>query len=183
MAPITNERELQKTEFRWALAVIGAVTILFAVIGVSSFVMALHPPSHVEAIDPATVSQSKEFAENNLGTSVDPDGSVTVRIVAAQFAFVPRCIPVPQDKPVTVRITSPDVIHGFLIAGTNANTMVVPGYVAEVRTVFNTAGDHLMPCHEFCGLGHSEMSAVVRVIPQAQWQNDSDGRARCDISR
>ncbi len=83
----------------------------------------------------------------------------------------------------TLRITSPDVIHGFLIAGTNANTMVVPGYVSEVRTVFNDAGDHLMPCHEFCGLGHSEMWAVVRVIPQTQWQNDSDGKAACDISR
>ncbi|WP_020177358.1 hypothetical protein [Methyloferula stellata] len=183
MAPVTNEQDLQKTEFRWAMAVVGAVTIIFAVIGVTSFVMTLHPPSHVEVIDPATVSQSKEFAESNLGTSVDPDGSATVRIVATQFAFVPRCIPVPQGKPVTIRITSPDVIHGFLIAGTNANTMVVPGYVAEVRTVFKTAGDHLMPCHEYCGLGHSEMWAVVRVIPQAQWQNDSDGRARCDISR
>ncbi len=183
MTPITNEEELQKTERRWALIVVGAVTVMFAVIGISSFVMALHPPSHVETIDPATLSQSKEFAENNLGTRVGPDGSVVVRIIAAQFAFVPRCIPVPQGKPVTLRITSPDVIHGFLIAGTNANTMVVPGYVSEVRTVFNDAGDHLMPCHEFCGLGHSEMWALVRVIPQAQWQNDSDGKAACDISR
>jgi cytochrome c oxidase subunit II len=183
MTPITNEQDLQNTERRWAGIVLGAVAVIIAVICVSSFVMVLHPPSHVETIDPAALSQSKEFAENNLGTRVNPDGSVVVRIIAAQFAFVPRCIPVPQGKPVTIRVTSPDVIHGFLIAGTNANTMVVPGYVAEVRTVFNTAGEHLMPCHEFCGLGHSEMWSVVRVIPQAQWHTDAEGKAACDLSR
>ena len=96
-------------------------------------------------------------------------------MIAAQFAFLPRCVAVPQGQRVTVRITSPDVIHGFIIAGTNANTMVVPGYVSEVRTVFNKAGDHLMPCHEYCGLGHSEMWSVVRVIPQSEWRADEMG--------
>ncbi len=170
-------------ELRWGAVVVGAVALIVAVIGVSSFVMAMHPPGHVETIDSTTLSKSKEFAESNLGTSVNPDGSVTVRVIAAQFEFVPRCIPVPQGRLVTIRITSPDVIHGFLIAGTNANTMVVPGYVSEVHTIFNEAGDHLMPCHEYCGLGHSEMWSLVRVIPVAQWRNDSNGKASCDIPR
>jgi cytochrome c oxidase subunit II len=178
-----DEHDIQRTEIRWGAIVIGAVAVMVVVIGVSSFVMAMHPPSHVETIDPTTLGKSKEFAENNLGARANPDGSVTVRIIAAQFAFVPRCIPVPQGKPVTIRITSPDVIHGFLIAGTNANTMVVPGYVSEVHTVFKEAGDHLMPCHEYCGLGHSEMWSLVRVIPQAQWRSDENGRASCDIPR
>ncbi len=178
-----SAHDILKTELRWAAIVVGSVAVIIAVIVVSSFVMAMHPPSHVETIDPTTLGQNKEFAESNLGARVDPDGSVTVRIIAAQFAFVPRCIPVPQGRPVTVRITSPDVIHGFIIAGTNANTMVVPGYVAEVRTVFKNAGDHLMPCHEYCGLGHSEMWAMVRVIPQNAWRNDANGRASCEIPR
>jgi cytochrome c oxidase subunit II len=177
-----NEHEIEGTELRWGLIVMGAVGVLLAVVVFSSFVMAMHPPSHVETIDSAKLGQSKEFAENNLGTQVNPDGSVTVRIVAAQFEFLPRCIPVPQGKPVTLRATSADVIHGFLIAGTNANTMVVPGYVSEVHTVFNTPGDHLMPCHEYCGLGHSEMWSVVRVIPQSQWHTDKYGKATCDVS-
>src|ERR1035437_6581138 len=97
---------------------------------------------HVETIDPTTLAQSGEFAERSLGTRINPDGSATVRLIAPQFAFVPRCIPVPQGRPVPIRVTSPDVIHGFIIAGTNANTMVVPGYVSEVRTVLNKAGEH-----------------------------------------
>src|SRR3954447_14726391 len=98
-----SEEAIQKTELRWAAIVWAAVGVMVAVIGVSSFVMAMHPPSHVETIDPTTLGQNKEFAENNLGAQANPDGSVTVRMIAAQFAFVPRCILVPQGKPVTVR--------------------------------------------------------------------------------
>jgi cytochrome c oxidase subunit II len=180
---MSDEREILRMEKRWAAIVGVAVAIIMAVIVVSSFAMAIHPPSHVETIDPTTLGKSGEFAEGNLGTRVNPDGSVTVRLIAAQFAFVPRCIPVPQGRPVTIRITTPDVIHGFIIAGTNANTMVVPGYVSEVHTVFNDAGDHIMPCHEFCGLGHSEMWSLVRVIAQSQWKSDANGRASCEIPR
>ena len=180
---MSDEREILKMELRWGAVVGVAVAIIIAVIVVSSFAMALHPPSHVETIDPTTLGKSGEFAEGNLGTRVNPDGSVTVRLIAAQFAFVPRCIPIPQGRPVTIRITTPDVIHGFIIAGTNANTMVVPGYVSEVHTVFNDAGDHIMPCHEFCGLGHSEMWSLVRVIAQSQWKSDANGRASCEIPR
>ena len=78
--------------------------------------------------------------------------------------FVPRCIAVPRGRPVTLRFASPDVIHGLLITGTNVNTMVVPGFVAQVHTEFTRTGDLLMPCHEYCGLGHSEMWATVQVL-------------------
>jgi len=59
------------------------------------------------------------------------------------------------------------------------NTMVVPGYVAQVHTVFTRTGDLLMPCHEYCGLGHSEMYAVVQVVSQNKFRPDSNGRAVC----
>jgi cytochrome c oxidase subunit 2 len=72
------------------------------------------------------------------------------------------------------------VIHGILVTGTNVNTMVVPGYVSQVHTVFTKTGDLVMPCHEFCGLGHSEMWATVRVVAADQFKPDRDGRAGCD---
>jgi cytochrome c oxidase subunit 2 len=178
-----SEQDILRSELRWGVVVAASVAVIIAVTVVSSFVLAMHPPGHVETIDPTTLGQSVEFAESNLGTVINPDGSATVRLIATQFAFVPRCIPVPQGRPVTIRVTSPDVIHGFIIAGTNANTMVVPGYISQVRTVFNDTGDHLMPCHEYCGLGHSEMWSLVRVIPQSQWHADETGRASCEIPR
>ena len=62
---------------------------------------------------------------------LEPDGSVTVRAIGQQYSFTPACILVPADTPITLRATSADVVHGFLIQGTNVNTMLVPGYVSE----------------------------------------------------
>ncbi|MGH6936234.1 MAG: cytochrome C oxidase subunit II, partial [Methylocella sp.] len=121
----------------------------------------------IETIDPKTLHLSDEFNEANLGTKVEAGGQVTTRIVATQFAFDPQCVVVPANEPVTLRLSSPDVIHGILVTGTNVNTMVVPGYVAQVHTVFTNTGDLLMPCHEYCGFGHSQMWATVRQYPTA----------------
>jgi Cytochrome C oxidase subunit II, periplasmic domain len=89
------------------------------------------------------------------------------------------CIAVPHGRPVTLRFAAPDVIHGILITGTNVNTMVVPGFVAQVHTQFTRSGDLLMPCHEYCGLGHSEMWATVQVLPESAFRPDRDGRVSC----
>ena len=48
---------------------------------------------------------------------------------------------VPTDTPVTFRATSADVVHGFLIEGTNINLMLVPGYVSSLRARFEDAGE------------------------------------------
>jgi len=55
----------------------------------------------------------------------------------------------------------------------------VPGFVAQVHTEFTHAGDLLMPCHEYCGLGHSEMWATVQVLPENQFKPGPDGRISC----
>jgi cytochrome c oxidase subunit 2 len=123
----------------------------------------------VETVDPRTLHLSGEFAEGNLGTSVGADGKVVVRLVAQQYSFEPQCIVVPAQTPVTFRGTSSDVIHGFVVTGTNANTMLIPGYVATFTTTFRTEGEQLMPCHEYCGTGHEGMWARVQVIPAPEF--------------
>ena len=47
---------------------------------------------------------------------------------------------------------------------TNANTMLVPGFVSTFTTSFHQPGEALMPCHEYCGTGHEAMWARVQVI-------------------
>ena len=79
----------------------------------TALTIGINPPSNVERIDPKTLHLSGEFAEQNLGTAVERDGSVTARVIATQFMFVPRCIAVPQGRRVTLRFASPDVIHGI----------------------------------------------------------------------
>jgi cytochrome c oxidase subunit 2 len=177
--PEMHERWILRTELLWAF---GVGVFIFAAIGMillTALWMSINPPSNVERIDPKTLHLSGEFAEQNLGTTVAADGSVTVRAIATQFMFVPGCIAVPANRLVTLRFASPDVIHGLLITGTNVNTMVVPGFVAQVHTEFTRTGDLLMPCHEYCGLGHSEMWATVQVVPASEFKPGPDGRVSC----
>jgi cytochrome c oxidase subunit II len=178
--PAATEQEILRTELRWTAVVVGVVTVIMLAIIYAGVVHHINPPSNIETIDPKTLHLSGEFTEGNLGTIVDAGGQVTSRIVATQCAFQPQCIVLPANQTVTLRFATPDVIHGILVTGTNVNTMVVPGYVSQVHTVFTRTGDLLMPCHEFCGLGHSQMWATVKVVPPGEFKPDTQGRVACD---
>ena len=173
-----DEESVARSEARWSIFVIVSVALLLGATLFAALAMHRNPPSNLERIDPTTLHLTGEFTEMNLGTRVE-NGLPVTRIVTTQFAFVPRCVVVPEGQPVTLRLSSPDVIHGILVTGTNVNTMVVPGYVSQVHTVFRTTGDLLMPCDEFCGLGHSQMLARVQVVPADQFKPDAQGRVSC----
>ena len=89
-----------------------------------------------------------------------------VTVVAAMFSFAPDPIEVPVHRPVTFRLTSSDVLHGFQIVGTNANAMVVPGYVSQFTTTFTRPGEYLITCNEYCGVAHHMM--VGKLIVKAE---------------
>jgi cytochrome c oxidase subunit 2 len=161
---------VERTEKRWATIMAAMLVVMLAVVVVTAIAGALHPPSNVEVVDSRTLHLRGEFVESNLGTAIEPDGSATVRIIAQQYDFVPHCVSVPAQTPVKFRLTSADVIHGFLLPDTNVNTMVVPGFVAEVRTSFAQPGRYEMPCNEFCGLGHHGMWTRVVVAPKDRFQ-------------
>lgn len=169
--PRTIEDAVARTERVWLIVILAMFVVMMAVIVATGVAGALHPPSNVETIDPLTLHLQGEFAESNLGTALEPDGSATVRFIAQQYSFVPSCLIVPADTPVKFRLTSPDTIHGFLLGGTNVNTMAVPGFVSEVRTRFALPGDYAMPCDEFCGFGHHGMWARVTVVAKDQFPN------------
>jgi len=118
-----------------------------------------HPASHIETIDPDTLGIQGEFA--SPGVAAGADGSTTVSIRAEFFVFRPSVIRVPVGRPVRFRVTSPDVLHGFQIVGTNVNVTVAPGYVSEVSATFSRPGTYLIVCNEYCGLGHHLMQGTV----------------------
>jgi cytochrome c oxidase subunit II len=120
-------------------------------------------------VDPLTLHLHGEFVESNLGTAVEPDGSITVRLIAQQFNFVPECILVPTDRLVRFRITSADAVHRFTISGTDHALEVVPGRVSESQFQFSRPGQYKTPCHEFCGAGHYDMRSRVIVLAGDQF--------------
>ncbi|GAB3432820.1 cytochrome C oxidase subunit II [Massilia solisilvae] len=156
-------------ESRWAMVVGAIILFLLAMTAYMSLHWAAMPPVRTETIDPSTLHIAGEFVEGNLGTALEPDGAVTVRVVANQYSFTPQCVVVPTDTPVTIRATAADVVHGFSIATTNVNMMLVPGYISNFRTRFTEPGEHLMPCHEYCGTGHASMWAHVQIIDKGEF--------------
>ena len=143
----------------WMYAAGGLVAAFLGTVLVGVAGSALTPPSHVETIDPTKVFTDPRFT--NRGVTENESGA-TVVAVSMMFAFNPAEIRVPAGKPVTFRLTSSDVTHGFQIVGTNANTMVVPGYVSQFTTTFQP-GTYLIVCNEYCGLNHHGMYATLIV--------------------
>jgi cytochrome c oxidase subunit II len=150
----------------WMWAATSLLVMFLASIFVVAGTQAVHPPSHLETIDPAKLSSDPEFG--NPGVKIQPDGRAVVSIVAQMFSFSPDPIEVPANRPVTFRITSSDVIHGFNIAGTNANAMAVPGYVSEFTITFANPGEYLIACNEYCGLAHHTMVGKLIVKREAK---------------
>jgi cytochrome c oxidase subunit II len=167
-----------RTERRWAtlsIVIVGVLVGMAAFIGIHQATM---PQGHVETADPRTLHLAGEFIESNLGSAVEADGSVTVRAIGQQYSFTPQCVVVPAETPINFRATSADVVHGLLIEGTNINTMLVPGYVSVLPLRFKAPGEHVMPCQEFCGIGHQGMWGKVKVVDKSTFLKMTAARRR-----
>ncbi len=167
-----------RIERRWAALSVAIIALLVVMAAYAGIHQATMPQSRVETADPRTLHLAGEFIESNLGSAVQPDGSVLVRAIGQQYSFTPQCILVPTETPVTFRATSADVVHGFLIDGTTVNAMLVPGYISTISTRFETTGERHMPCHEFCGNGHGGMWGNIKVINKAAFLKLAENRRR-----
>ena len=154
-------------ERKWAWISLLLAVLIGGILGVYAVGSNIHPPSNVETIDSSRLHLSEEFAEDNLGVKTNADGSVTVTLVAARYGFYPPRIEVPADTPVTLRMASADVLHGVHVPRTNMTTMVVPGYISEVKTSFPDPGEFSLLCNEYCGLGHDQMWSRLVVVPKS----------------
>ena len=173
-----GEQIAAKAEARWTIFVIAVMGLLLCMIAFTSIHWVLMPAKRIETVNPSTLHISGEFTEDNLGSAVEPDGSVTVRMISQQYSFTPQCILVPDQTPVTFRVTSADVIHGFLILDTNVNVMLEPGYISTFHARFKKPAMHVMPCHEYCGVGHAGMWARVKVIDRETFFKQASGQRR-----
>ena len=157
--------DLYEKIWMWVVAVM--LGLFFTSTAIAALKDSRHPPSHVETIDPTRVMADARFRVP--GVSVDPAGKVQVRIVGMTFAWLPADFTLPALTPVTFRVTSMDVVHGFEIVRTDGQTMVLPGYVSQFTTELD-AGEYLITCNEYCGIGHHTMAAKLHVVPRSEWR-------------
>ena len=147
---------------RWWMAFgLGMLALFLATIGYAAVADSIDPPSSLQAIDPKKIAQTPPFDHPGLRRLAD--GSYEAYYVAQVFSFTPQRLTIPPNAKVRFYVTSPDVVHGFDIAKTDINMMVVPGWVNTQAHIFTHKGTYLLICHEYCGIGHQNMFAKIEV--------------------
>ena len=127
-----------------------------------------------EQVDPQTVMVEGPFS--NPGVRKVADDHYEVYMLAQKFLFRPSSgqpLVLPADTRVTFHITSPDVIHGFEVVGTNINSMVIPGQIATFGTIFPKTGTYGVVCHEYCGAAHHTMQGEIKVVPKSEFDESN----------
>ena len=119
-------------------------------------------------IDSTALEEDDRFAEPRVEKV--GDNEYEAYVIARQFIFEPDPIEVPANSTLTFYVTSPDVIHGFEVVGTNANAMVIPGEVTELTVELNEPGEYGILCNEYCGGGHHTREGKLIVVPEDEFE-------------
>lgn len=76
---------------------------------------------------------------------------------------------VPANKPVKTTMSSQDVIHSFFVPAFRVKQDVLPNRYTSVWFEATKKGTYDLFCTEYCGRGHSEMGATVKVVSQQRF--------------
>lgn len=135
------------------------LVLFLGALGYAAFEMGFHLPTRAGEIPPQEVATTPPFDEPGV-REIAP-GRYEAVVVARAWGFTPAEIRVPVGAEVLFRVTSIDVIHGFHVEGTRINLMVLPGQISELAYRFDEPSEHILICHEYCGVGHHAMAGKV----------------------
>ncbi len=115
-----------------------------------------------------------------------PEGALVIEVTGQSFSWLfyypneketENEIVVPVNKPVKLNITSDDVIHSLFIPAFRVKVDAVKGMTTYAWFLPEKEGEYFFQCSEFCGSGHADMTGVVRVVSQEEydeWVNKDD---------
>lgn len=107
-----------------------------------------------------------------------PKNAVEIETVAQMYSWIFKYqngketdseIVVPQGRPIRLNVTSDDVIHGLFIPAFRIKVDAVPGVHTYAWFYPEKSGKFSVQCSVFCGIGHSDMSAVLKVVPEEEY--------------
>ncbi len=111
------------------------------------------------SVVPANSMEIKVTGQKWFWTFEYPGGVTTVNELVA-----------PINKPVKLLMSSQDVIHSFFVPAFRVKLDVLPNryMIAWFEAISN--GEFDLFCTEYCGKGHSEMLAKVKIMPQDEFE-------------
>lgn len=111
-----------------------------------------------------TYSNGAVSTESTRFTYTDANGNETTSAQEAPIFLVPA------GKPVQLRMSSMDVIHSFWVPDFRAKFDIFPNRYTAYWFQADEVGDYPIYCAEYCGDLHSEMYAILRVVPEPQFK-------------
>jgi len=159
-APTSENRRL---EIGWTVA----TALILLLVGVLSYNVMAQP----------AVEAGPSIGEDK------PDDAVTMTITGYQWywdADYPNAnvtieqadtIYLPVDRPLYIYVTSGDVIHSVHVPGLGLKKDAMPGQRSLLRTEITSEGEYQLYCAEFCGVGHSDMTATIKAVSYEEYQD------------
>lgn len=93
----------------------------------------------------------------------DPEGADDVGLPAnAEIA-------IPVNKDIIVSVTSLDVIHSFKVPAFRVTQDAIPGLRLPIHFKATKTNTYQINCAQLCGVGHSNMKGIIKVLPQDQF--------------
>ena len=153
--------KMPRQEEVWLVISVAVLVLSMVFTGYQTFALGMGPPSNKETIDPQKVDETAPFDEPGVYQIGENEYEVVMTLQI--FSFNPGDIEIPAGSTVHFTMTSKDVVHGFQVAGTNLNAMVMPGHIQKITQKFDKPGEYLVLCNEYCGSGHQLMSTTITV--------------------
>ncbi len=115
--------------------------------------------------------------EGFLPMRQDPKGAMKVKAIAQMWKWnfeyednkQSDTLVLPINKPVRIDLVSKDVIHGFFVPAFRIKEDVVPGKNNYSWFIPGELGDFDLICSAYCGVSHSYMTAVIRIVSQQKY--------------
>lgn len=124
--------------------------------------------------------------QSYLGLRNVPENAIAVNVKAMTFQWVfeypggktsDGLLVVPQGKPIRLNIESSDVLHSLSIPAFRIKVDAIPGRNTYAWFYADTPGEYEIFCAVFCGNGHADMLAKLRIVPEEEfqkWNNAKD---------
>ena len=117
--------------------------------------------------------------QSYLGLRNVPEGAIEIEVIGQQFSWIfiypndkvaENELVVPHGQPIKLNITAEDVNHSLFIPAFRIKMDAVPGLDSYTWFFADEIGQYDVLCAEYCGIAHSEMIAVLRIVPDSAYR-------------
>lgn len=147
-------------ELTWSIGPLAILAVIFFW-GFDRFMDLQVAPANAEEIEVTGFQWGWEMRYDN-GASTREFTNVVSNVDSPIFA-------VPVGKPIKLLMHSRDVIHSFWVPNFRVKFDVFPNRYTTMWFEATEPGDHYVFCAEYCGAQHSEMAAIIRAMPPAEY--------------